>query len=147
MKKKSKVPDNRRISAYIVTETDADRLAHLLQVHGTPVNRPRTLPDLQSKLEEAEVFDSCQIPGDVVTMNSTVLLRCLESGGEVVKTLAFPCGADPALGRVSILTPIGIAVLGRKVGDVLECESADGPKRFRIEKLLYQPEAANEHDS
>jgi regulator of nucleoside diphosphate kinase len=118
----------------------------LIQVHGAPVNRPRTLPGLQKKLEEAEVFNSCQIPGNVVTMNSTVLLRDMESGEEVVRTLAFPHGADPARGRVSILTSIGIAMIGNKVGDVLECEAPDGAKRFRVERILYQPEAANDDD-
>ena len=134
------------MSTIAVTESDAERLTRLLQVHGAPVNGPRTLPGLRRKLEEAKVFSSCQIPGDVVTMNSMVLLRNLDSGEEVVRALAFPHGTDPAQGRVSILTSIGIAMIGNKVGDVLECEAPDGAKRFRVERILYQPEAANDDD-
>lgn len=127
-----------------VTEADVERLTCLLQVHGARAGGPRTLPVLQKKLEDAEVLDAGQIPPDVVTMNSRVLLRNLDSAEEIVHTLTFPGGANPEQGRVSILSSIGIAMLGHKAGDVLECGASEGVKRFRVMKVLYQPEAAND---
>ena len=136
----------RRRNSIAVTEADAERLTRLLQAHGGRVDAPRTLPALQRKLDEADLLNSRLIPKDVVTMNSSVRLRNLESGEAVVQTLAFPHGADPAQSRVSILTSLGVAMLGHRKGDVVNCEAPGGPKRFRIERVLYQPEAANDDD-
>lgn len=146
MKKKREKLPARQMSAIAVTEADAERLTRLLQAQYTRSIMPRTLPALQQKLDEAEWLGSRLIPPDVVTMNSTVRLRNLESGEEVIRTLAFPYGADPAQGRVSVLTSFGIAMLGRRVGDFMECEASDGAMRFQIEGVLYQPEAANDDD-
>ena len=75
-----------------------------------------------------------------------VSLTNLESGEEVFRTLTFPFGADPAQGGISILTSLGVGMLGGRMGDVVICETRDGATRFRIEKVLYQPEAANDDD-
>lgn len=146
MGRKSRALSTRRTRTVAVTEADAERLTRLVQTHGNRPNGPRNLPALQKKLDEAEVFTSRSVPEDVVTMNSKVSLRNLESGDEVVRTLTFPFGADPAQGRVSILTSFGVAILGHRMGDVVICETRGGATRFRIEKVLYQPEAANDDD-
>jgi regulator of nucleoside diphosphate kinase len=79
-------------------------------------------------------------------MNSRVRLKNLESGEEMIQTLVFPHGANPAQGRVSILTSLETAMLGRRVGDFMEFGVSDGAKRFHVESVLFQPEAANEDD-
>ena len=134
----------RETGAVLVTEADVDRLMSLVQAHESVPDGPRALPALQRKLEDAEVLHSSEVPADVVTMNSTVRLRDLGSGEELARTLAFPYSADPARGRISILTSMGTAMLGRRLGGVFECGVADEVRRFRVEKILYQPEAADD---
>jgi regulator of nucleoside diphosphate kinase len=146
MKKKRDALPIRQAGTIAVTEADGERLISLLQAQGSRAGAPRTIPELQKKLDDAEWLDSRLIPPDVVTMNSTVRLRNVESGEEEIRSLTFPYGANPAQGRVSILTSFGIAMLGRRVGDHMEYEASDGAKRLQIESVLYQPEAANDHD-
>ncbi len=144
--KKTRAAKTRRPPAGLlaVTESDAERLMHLLQAQNARPNPPRTLTMLARKLDEAEWLSTQLIPADVVTMNSTVRLRNVTSGEEVVRTVTYPCGADPANGRVSILTSMGIAMLGRRVGETLVFDTREGETSFQIESLLYQPEAAND---
>jgi len=146
MKKKIGTLPTRQMNDVAVTEADAECLTRLLQAQRNLSVMPRDFPALQKKLEDAELLDSRQIPPDVVTMNSKVHLRNLESGEQVIQTLAFPHGANPSQGRVSILTSLGTAMLGRRVGDFMEFDVPAGVKRFQIEHLLYQPEAANDDD-
>ena len=144
-KRRGKLPV-RQVSEIAVTEADAERLTRLLQAQCARSFMPRSFPALQKKLDEAEWLDSRLIPPDVVTMNSRVRLKNLESGEEMIQTLVFPHGANPAQGRVSILTSLETAMLGRRVGDFMEFGVSDGAKRFHVESVLFQPEAANEDD-
>ncbi len=146
MKKRRDTLSTRQAGTVIVTETDAERLISLLQAQSNRAGAPRTVPELRKKLDDADWLDSRLIPSDVVTMNSTVRLRDLESGEVVTRTLVFPYGADPGRGRISILTFFGIAMLGCRVGDFVECAGSDKAKRFEIESMVYQPEAANDHE-
>lgn len=146
MKKKRDTPSARRTGTALVTEADAERLTGLLQSQGSRAGAPKTVAELQQKLDDAEWLDSSEIPSDVVTMKSTIRLKDLESGEVVTRTLAFPYGADPERGRISILTSFGIAMLGSRVGDIVEHTGAGAVKRFQIESVVYQPEAAEDHD-
>ena len=97
------------------------------------------LKQLQEMLEQADVVAPQEIPGDVVTMNSKVRLKDSRSREDMVVTVVFPGDAksDEAVEqlRASILTPMGLSVFGRRVGDEL-----DG--KIRVDELLFQPEAA-----
>jgi len=75
-------------------------------------------------------------------MNSQVRIRDLEAGRVMVYTLVFPQDADASQGKISVLAPIGTALLGYRVGDMIECKVPAGVKRLRVEEVLYQPEAA-----
>jgi regulator of nucleoside diphosphate kinase len=86
-----------------------------------------------------------EIPDDVITMNSTFRLRNIDTAEETVYTLVFPGEADSSKGKISILAPIGTAVLGYKLGDVIEWEVPAGRKRFKVEEIVYQPEAAGDY--
>lgn len=137
----------RRITLHVsLTETDAERLVRMLQNHRRRLTMPRTLPLLQKKLDDAEFHSSTTIPKNVVTMNSTVLLKDMDSGAELITTLSYPHGANPDCGRVSVLTPIGTALLGLKVNSVVEYGTPEGQKRYQIKRVIYQPEAAQEED-
>ncbi|HZP03048.1 MAG TPA: nucleoside diphosphate kinase regulator [Terriglobia bacterium] len=129
----------------VITESNRTRLEELLgYARGLAPRDRRYLESLEEELDRAEVVAANEIPPDVVTMNSRVRVRDLDSGMERVYTIVFPRDADPAHNRISILAPIGTALLGYRVGDVIEWEVPAGTRRLRVEEVLYQPEAAGE---
>lgn len=132
-----------------ITEFDLKRLKGLIDYAKESWDK-RVVPhlaELDEELERAEVVKPENIPQDVITMNSMFSLADLETGERVVYTLVFPGKADSAKGRISVLAPIGTAVLGYRVGDVVEWTVPAGTKKFKIEGLLYQPEAARDYHS
>jgi regulator of nucleoside diphosphate kinase len=100
------------------------------------------LTALAGELRRARVVPRSQLPPDVVTMNSTVRLRDLETGEEETYTLVYPADADIEENRLSVLAPVGTALLGYRAGDVVEWPVPAGVSRFRIEKVLFQPRRA-----
>jgi regulator of nucleoside diphosphate kinase len=134
------VKDQRPI---VVTRTDLARLRRLIE---TARQRRRWeevhLLALAEELEEAEVVEPEGIPPDVVTMRSRVRVRDMVSGDLATYTLCYPVEANLNAGRLSVLAPIGTALLGYREGDVVEWPVPGGVRVLRIEKLLHQPEAA-----
>lgn len=130
-----------------MTAFDLERLSELLQV-GIVFNGKNSeyLKSLERELDRAHVVDPKAIPTDVVTMNSQVRLRDVDTGEERVYTLVFPSQAKIEEGRISVLAPIGTAMLGYRVGDTVEWQVPAGVKKVRIEAVLYQPEAAGDFD-
>ena len=98
------------------------------------------------EINRAIVVAPQDIPGDVVTMNSTVSLEDLDTREDELFTLVFPENADLSQGKLSVFAPIGTALLGYKVGDIFEWEVPDGKRRLLIKKILYQPEASGDYD-
>lgn len=126
-----------------ITRADKSRLTELiertLREGGRDVAHLRGLGD---ELERAEVVEPREVPSDVVTMNSTVRISDLESGESLTCTLVYPDKANIDEGRLSILAAVGTALLGYRVGDVVEWAVPAGLRKMRIEALTYQPEAA-----
>jgi regulator of nucleoside diphosphate kinase len=81
----------------------------------------------------------------VVTLNSQICIRDLDTGDERVYMLVMPRKADIERGNVSIMAPLGIAVIGQKVGDIAEFKVPGGLSRIKILQILFQPEAAGEY--
>lgn len=128
-----------------VTESDKARLEDLFGYFTSVWKRDQRYVDaLRRQLERAEVVAPAEIPADVVTMNSQVRVRDLGSGKVTVYTLVFPRDADFSRNRISILAPIGTALLGLRVGDVIEWKVPAGTRRLKVESVLYQPEAAGQ---
>lgn len=125
-----------------ITEIDMRRLKPLIESMKTSRD---DLRGLQSELLQARVVAPKDVPPDVVTMNSKARLRDLESGEEVTYTLVFPDQANIEQGRISVVAPVGTAMLGHRVGDEFEWEVPAGPVRLRVEEVLYQPEAAGHY--
>lgn len=105
------------------------------------------LDALEEELDRAEVVKPEEIPPDVITMNSTFRLKDLQSGEETAYTLVFPGTSDSLNRRISVLAPIGIAVLGYRVSDTVEWEVPAGLKQFKVQRVLYQPEVAFDYHS
>jgi len=131
--------------AIFITEYDLARLEELLEKVSTEDSRDsRHLNELEDELLRAEVVEPRDIPADVITMNSQVCLKDLDSGEELVYTLVFPNDARLEENRISILAPVGTALLGYRVADTIKWKVPGGIRRLKVEKMLYQPEASGD---
>ena len=131
------------VRTILVTQSDMKKLVQLLDLRGTSQARDQQhLEMLAQELERAEVVPSEDIPSDVVTMHSHVLVRDLDSGRETGYTLVFPVDADVNEGKISVLAPIGTALLGYREGDEIEWQVPGGVRQLKVVRVLYQPEAS-----
>jgi regulator of nucleoside diphosphate kinase len=129
-----------------VTDFDLKRLSNLLNGTRSWNEKDRSyLTKLEDELDWAQIVAPREIPGDVVTMNSQARVKDLDSNQEMVFTLVFPAEADYEGGRLSVLAPIGTALLGYRAGETVEWEVPGGVRRLKIEQVLYQPEAAGDY--
>ena len=101
----------------------------------------KSLQNLKDELDRGIVVEPQDIPHDVVTMNSTVQFKDLETEEVMIYTLVFPAKADINQNKLSILAPIGTALFGYRVGSIIEWKVPNGTQRIQIEKILYQPES------
>jgi regulator of nucleoside diphosphate kinase len=126
-----------------ITENDLKKLreamysAKLDGYRGSPY-----LQQLAAELERAEVVSPRDMPADVITMNSKVLLTDITTGEALELTLVYPQDSTTDVNDISVLAPIGTAMIGYRVGDVIEWDTPDGKTSLKVEKILYQPEAA-----
>ena len=125
-----------------ITQSDMTRLRALLE---SMKSSREDLKALRAELDQGRVVDSLEVPDDAVTMNSRVRLRDLDDGEEMIYTLVFPARANIDEGLLSVLAPVGTAVLGHRVGDIIEWPLPAGAIRLRVEEILYQPEAAGDY--
>jgi regulator of nucleoside diphosphate kinase len=127
--------------AITVSSRDLERLEAVLAT--LPFDAPART-QLQAELDRAEVVEPAQVPPNVVTMNSIVRFRT--GNGEVFeRTLVYPRDAQADGGKVSVLAPVGAAMLGLSVGDRIEWPGPDGqPIAVRVSELVYQPERAGD---
>ncbi|MBU9888381.1 MAG: nucleoside diphosphate kinase regulator [Candidatus Omnitrophica bacterium] len=130
-----------------VTTNDAQRLRQLIASKADATGHERVcLNLLAEELLRAEVLEPQKIPRDVVTMNSLVKFRDMESREVFVSSIVYPNNADFENGKISVLAPIGMALLGYRVGDVVEWPVPAGMRRLKVEEVMYQPEAAGQYD-
>jgi regulator of nucleoside diphosphate kinase len=130
-----------------ITDHDAQRLRAMLSTYeDRPGPGQREVDQLRGELQRARVVPSREVSERVVTMRSEVLLRDLDSRQEFVCTLSYPDESDLDAGCISVLAPVGTAILGYREGTVVEWRVPAGTRRLRIEKILYQPEAAGDFD-
>lgn len=131
------------IKNIIITETDKVRLQKLIsEAREYNLCKKDYLNKLDQEILRATVVDSNEIPKDIITMDSRVSLVDIESGEEMIYTLVLPDEADLQENRISILAPIGTAILGYRVGDIIEWPVPEGVIRLKVEKILFQPEAS-----
>jgi regulator of nucleoside diphosphate kinase len=101
---------------------------------------------LETELRRAIVVKETEIPADIVTMNSVVCVENLATGAQSTYQLVFPDRADSEKGKISILAPIGTALIGERNGNVIEWQVPSGNVRLKIVKIEYQPEAAKDYN-
>lgn len=127
-----------------ITVKDMDRLGRLMLTAISDAPDLEPLRALDRELDRAQGVRPEEIPPDVVTMNSKLRMTDLSSGEERIVTLVYPDQANDA-DRISILSALGTALLGYRVGDEIRWEMPAGSLHLRIEELLYQPEAAGNY--
>jgi regulator of nucleoside diphosphate kinase len=126
-----------------ITQIDKERLLKLLQeVSETESATPDAVRALLDEVDRATVIDANEIPADVITMNSRALLTL--NGAELEASLVYPDEADWQHKRVSVLSPIGTAILGYTEGETVRWEIPSGMADIHIKKVLFQPEAAKD---
>jgi regulator of nucleoside diphosphate kinase len=127
----------------ILTSLDLERLEKLLD--SLPENAFPGKLALQEELDRAELVEPGEVPPTVVTMNSTVRFSTPETKNEFRLTLVYPKDVSGKADNISILAPVGSALLGLSVGDELEWpRPGGGATRVRVDEILYQPEHAGD---
>lgn len=128
----------------VISSLDAERLEKLLD--SLPGNAFPGKDDLEAELARAEVVEPKEIPPAVVTMNSTVRFKVRSTSQEFELTLVYPKDVDSSGRTISILAPVGCALLGLAQGDEIEWpKPGGGVLHVRIEEVTYQPERAGEY--
>jgi regulator of nucleoside diphosphate kinase len=126
-----------------LTAQDYNRLRHLLaeltrQARGMQAG----VDTLEELLDLARVVQPEKVPGNVVTMNSRVLFEDVATGEKGTVTIVYPADADPSNEKISVLSPVGAALLGEAEDSEVELPLPHGQtRRIRIGSVLYQPEA------
>lgn len=127
-----------------ITANDLKRLEEVIAAEHISHRDRGDLKALVAEMKKARVVDSREVPNTVVTLNSKLRLRDLNDDHEMAVTLVFPSDSNIEHGKLSVMSPIGTAVLGYSEGDTIEWDVPGGRRKIRIEKVLYQPEAAGD---
>ena len=130
----------------LIIQKDAERLRLLIRDRTSCDESEQSyLKQFAEELLRARIIDPKKMPPDVVTMNSLVKLRDMDSREFCLYRIVYPGGRESGNERVSVMTPIGMALLGCRVGDVVALPVSGGMRRLQIEKVLYQPESAGHY--
>ena len=129
----------------LITAPDYGRLNELL--HSRDIRRlyGSVAETLSLEIKHRQIVSPARIPREVVTMNSTVQVCDLASRRRSTYTLVYPHEADFDQGKVSVMAPLGTALLSARVDQTVEYSAPAGIRRLKVEKIVYQPEAAGDH--
>lgn len=135
-------------SRILITAQDKERIIACIE-------RLRELPDrrdlphireLEEEVQRAEIVaDGASIPPEVITMRSQARLRNIDTGERIECTLVYPSEQDVDEGRISVLAPLGTAMLGYRQGDVFGLSLPKGRSEYLVEEILYQPEFVGDY--
>jgi regulator of nucleoside diphosphate kinase len=131
----------------VMTTTDYARLRAVIAEHAAAKNGSAWQFELlERELNRTRLLPSNEIPPNVVTMNSTVRVRGGSRDAADTWTIVYPQDTDLDQGRISIFSPMAMAILGYRVGDEVSWEVPAGRRRYSIEEIVYQPEANGRFD-
>jgi regulator of nucleoside diphosphate kinase len=130
--------------APLVTEADYDRLNHLAESPRYRGSQGTLITNLKDNLARRKVVPTTAVPKSVVTMHSEVRVHDPKTGEEETYTLVYPDDADIAERKLSVLAPMGAALLGARAGRMVEFQTPGGARRLKVVKIVYQPETAGD---
>ncbi|GFE88286.1 RNA polymerase-binding protein Rnk [Steroidobacter agaridevorans] len=119
----------------VISEPDARVLRGLLSARATVGHDQEHLEELSLELERAQVLKPEQVAADVVTMHKPLRILDLSNGSRQELTLVGPAEANVSARRISVLAPLGTALLGYREGDEVEWLMPGGVRRIRIESV------------
>lgn len=127
-----------------ISRLDAERLQRLLE---NVTRKDYAVAEaLELELERCELVEPEEVPDDVVSMNSKIMFTDLSRNRQMTRTLVYPHALAESEDGLSVMAPIGAALLGLKAGDVIDWPLPDGePAKLRIDAILWQPEAAKQY--
>ncbi|MCP4650490.1 MAG: nucleoside diphosphate kinase regulator [PVC group bacterium] len=129
-----------------ITDNDLKRLKELIMVAREFGNEDeKYLKELENELTRGKVVKSQDIPNNIITMNSKIRLQDMDTQEKMIYCLVFPDNANATEGKISILAPIGTALLGYKTGDIIKWKVPGGIAKLKVEEILYQPEATGDY--
>ena len=130
-----------------LTELDHMRIQELIKRDTRDEQWPSRLGNpIEALLDSAELVPSRRIPRDVVTMHSQVLVVDAESGRHYTLMLCYPSDAKPDKGFISVLSPVGMSLLGLRTGCVARWHTPSGERReLEVVAILFQPEATGDY--
>ena len=129
-----------------LTELDHIRLLNLLRRDARRDGSPQQVRAIEDVLNASSLVPSREVGPDVVTMYSQVLLQDPQTGQRNTLTLCYPADAEPGVGFVSVLSPVGSALLGLRVGSVARWFTPAGDeKAAEILAILFQPESSGDY--
>jgi regulator of nucleoside diphosphate kinase len=127
----------------VITASDHTELRSLITLTGKVSPRVKwELRLLENELKRARIVAPEEVPPDVITINSRAELLDFESGERMEFTLVFPAEENVNDGKISVLAPLGTAMLGYRVGDEFVWHVPHGLRRLKVIKLHFQPEAS-----
>ncbi len=101
---------------------------------------------LINELNSAKVVEPTEIPDDVVTMNSVVKITFVNTNKQLKLAIVYPGQADIKENKISIFSPVATALIGYRVGDLIDWVVPAGMTKIRIDEIVYQPEASGDYD-
>lgn len=129
----------------VITESDYQRLMGLLRFSSIKATEQGVIDRLFKNLNAAKMLKQEDIDKNIITMNSRVKLKDLTSMREAEITITYPQDAEPRERRISILSEIGLALLGRKESELVSWKIPKGVGRFEIAEITYQPESVGHY--
>src|SRR5687768_5993247 len=134
------------LSQAIISEADKERVIERIRRARSSWSTYAPLLDwFRTGLDDVPVVPSTEVPDDVITMNSRFAVMDLRTGETISYTLVYPEDESLERGKLCVLSPMGMALLGARVGDIVHWNGASGPGSAEVLRLLYQPEAAGDH--
>lgn len=129
-----------------LTELDHVRLTNMIQRSTADGPAGGATHDIEHILDAAAVVEAREIPADIVTMYSQVLLSDVRAGRQRKLTLCYPHDAEPAAGFISVFSPVGASLLGLRVGGIARWRTPVGEEgRAELLAILFQPEASGDY--
>ncbi len=145
---KDREVEHTRGQGVCITKLDLDRLSRYISINDSRESRDSNhLVFLGDKIRKAKIVDLNRIAPEVITMNSQVGLKDIDTDSEMYVTLVFPDDSNIEQGKLSVLSPIGTAILGHSQGNVIEWQGPSAVRRIQIMKVAHRPEVVGREAS
>jgi regulator of nucleoside diphosphate kinase len=105
---------------------------YVKNLHGMQVNEKENFTKLSEELQKAKLVNEDEFPNDIVRLDSTVVIRDIPTNRDMTITIVMPASADIKQKKVSVLAPIGTALIGFRKGQKVSWEVPAGKKDFMI---------------